>query len=283
MHKKSSIDLQSFYPESLQIIKIEDDNEQIKITLKSNKHSHNCPKCGEKADRYHAVYMRTVQDLPIFQKNVILRIKAYKYDCENEKCEVLSFAEYYDDFIGRSDRMTGRLENFIRTLALATNCEGAAVICKELGIHTSGDTIIRMLRKLTDEPIKKCGETIGIDDFAYRKGKTYCTVICDGETHKPIEVLDGRDGFALKEWLQQNNQVKKVTRDRAGAYAKAISEALPDAMQIADRFHLHQNLFTAVKDALNGIIPNEILIKNKISELENYAPSEEFSTKDKKN
>ena len=283
MDKKSSIDLQSFYPESLQIIKIEEDLEQIKITMKSNKHSHHCPKCGKKADRYHAVYMRTVQDLPIFQKNVILRIKAYKYNCENEKCEVLSFAEYYDGFIGRSDRMTDRLENFIRTLALETNCEGAAVICKKLGIHTSGDTIIRMLRKLKDEPVRKCGETIGIDDFAYRKGKTYCTVICDGETHKPIEVLDGRDGFALKEWLQQNNQVKKVTRDRAGAYAKAISEALPDAMQIADRFHLHQNLFTAVKDALNGIIPNEILIKNKISELENHVPPEEFLTKDKKN
>ena len=89
MREKSSIDLQSFYPKSLQIIKIEEDSEQIKITMKSNKHSHTCPNCGKEAERYHAVYMRTVQDLPIFQKNVILRIKAYKYDCANENCEVL--------------------------------------------------------------------------------------------------------------------------------------------------------------------------------------------------
>jgi transposase len=287
MCEKSSIDLQSFYPESLQITKIEEESQQIKITMKSRKRSHQCPKCEQEAERYHSVYMRTVQDLPIFGKNVILQIKAYKYDCKNENCEVLSFAEDYDEFIGRSDRMTDRLESFIRTLALETNCEGAATICAELGIRTSGDTIIRILRKLTEEPVRESGETIGVDDFAYRKGQTYCTVICDGETHKPIEVLDGRNGVALKEWLKNNKQVKKVTRDRAGAYAKAISEALPEAMQIADRFHLHQNLLTAVKEALNGVIPNEILITNKMPELENYVPpekqTEEAEADDKKN
>ena len=159
-----------------------------------------------------------------------------------------------------------------------------------MGIRTSGDTIIRIVRNLTDTPVAQCGEVIGVDDFAYRKGQTYCTVICDGETHRPIEVLDGREGVTLKEWLKNNKHIKKVTRDRAGAYAKAISEALPEAMQIADRFHLHQNLLTAVKDALNGVIPNEILIPNKIPEFENYTlpekpetKAEEITTLDKKN
>ena len=287
MVEKSSINLQMFYPESLQIIKIEEEPWQIKITLKSQKHSHECPKCKQQMPMYHATYMRTVQDLPIFQKNVKLQIIAYDYYCTNKDCEVVSFAESYGGFIGKSDRMTDRLEDFIRTLALETNCEGAAAICKELGIRVSGDTIIRILRKLVGTPATQCGDTIGVDDFAYRKGQTYCTVICDGATHKPIEVLDGRDGVALKEWLRHNKQIKKVTRDRAGAYAKAISEALPDAMQIADRFHLHQNLLTAVKDALNGVIPNEILIPNKLAEFENPAPPEtrpeETAARDKKN
>jgi len=136
-------------------------------------------------------------------------------------------------------------------------------------------------------PVAECSDTIGVDDFAYRKGQTYCTVICDGVTRKPIDILDGRDGIALKEWLRANKQVKKVTRDRAGSYAKAISESLPEAMQIADRFHLHQNLLTAVRDALNGVIPNEILIPNKIQEFENPVPldtkAEESNAKDKKN
>ena len=121
MVEKSSIDLQAFYPKSLQIIKIEDVPHQITITLKSQKHSHECPKCRQEMPIYHATYMRIVQDLPIMQKNVKLQIKAYDYYCTNEDCEVVSFAENYGGFIGKCDRMTDRLEGFIRTLALETN------------------------------------------------------------------------------------------------------------------------------------------------------------------
>jgi transposase len=75
-----------------------------------------------------------------------------------------------------------------------------------------------------------------------------------------VEILFGRDGDTLREWLKRNKQVKKVTRDRAGAYAKAISDELPEAMQIADRFHLYQNLLKAVKEALKHELPNTIAI-----------------------
>lgn len=211
---------------------------------------------------YHGTYERTVQDLPIFQKRVLLNITAYEYYCANEACEATTFSEDYEGIIGRCGRMTSRLEDFIRMLALETNCEGAASICREMRIQVSGDTIIRMLRKLNDIPLPVCNDTVGVDDFAYRKGQTYCTVICDGTTHKPIEILDGRDGVILKEWLRKNKQIKKVTRDRAGAYAKAISDELPQAMQIADRFHLHQNLMKAVKEALKHELPNTIAIPN---------------------
>jgi transposase len=87
--------------------------------------------------------------------------------------------------------------------------------------------------------------------------------VCDAATREPVEVLEGRDGSALREWLKRNKQVKKVTRDRAGAYAKAISDELPGAMQIADRFHLHQNLLKAVKEALKQELPNKIAVPNK--------------------
>ena len=262
MRRESDLDMQAFYPEELQITQISEQEKALIIHLKSQKHSYRCPKCAVEMTAYHGTYQRIVQDLPIFQKKVSLQITAYDYYCKNGQCGVTTFVEDYGDFIGRSDRMTGRLEDFIRMLALETNCEGAAAICKEMGIRVSGDTIIRMLRKMSGAPVPVCGDTIGVDDFAYRKGQTYCTVICNGETHEPIEILDGRNGDALREWLKKNKQVKKVTRDRAGAYAKAISDELPDAMQIADRFHLHQNLMKAVKEALKHELPNHIAIPN---------------------
>ena len=79
-------------------------------------------------------------------------------------------------------------------------------------------------------------------------------------THKPVAILDGRDGKTLKEWLSKNKHVKAVTRDRASAYSAAIKEILPDAMQIADRFHLHQNLLEAIRNTINSVLPVDIRI-----------------------
>jgi transposase len=274
MSNKTSIDLQMFFPKSLKITEIIETEQTLIVHMKSLTHGQICPKCGLGMSKYHGTYERTVQDLPVFQKRVLLVITSYEYYCENEACKATTFTEDYEGFVGRFGRMTNRLEDFIRMLALETNCEGAAAICKEMNIKVSGDTIIRMLRKLNDLPLPPCGDTIGVDDFAYRKGHAYCTVICDVETHRPIEILDGRDGKTLREWLKKNKQVKKITRDRAGAYAKAISDELPEAMQIADRFHLYQNLLTAVKDALKAELPNKTAIPDTVNEMADKAKQE---------
>jgi len=263
MSDKKSVDLQSYYPESLKIERVDEKEDEVLITLKSRKHSHMCPACGQEMRAYHGTYQRMVQDLPILSKGVKLKIKAYEYYCDNPDCEVTSCAEDYDGFVGRCGRMTYRCEDFVRTLAFETNCEGAAMICRLIGIKISGDTIIRMLRKLVDYTLKPMGDVIGVDDFAYRKGKRYCTAIYDGVTHATIDILEGRDGTTLREWLGRNKQIKIVTRDRASAYAKAIADELPNAIQVADRFHLHQNLLTAIKEALKQELPNQILIPNK--------------------
>lgn len=89
---------------------------------------------------------------------------------------------------------------------------------------------------------------------------TYVRQVQDEETHHPITLLDGRDGTSLRKWLKNNKHIKVVTRDRASAYANVIAEELPDAMQVADRFHLHQNLLEAIKKALNHELPATIKI-----------------------
>lgn len=270
MDVRDTINLSGFYPDSLKIIKVSVEEDKIIIEMKSQKHSHECRKCEREMTKYHATYPRTVQDLPILGKQVVLKIRSYNYYCDNNECEVKSFVEDYESFIGKSKRMTYRCEELVKTIALETSCEGASAICKKLGIRISGDTIINMLKnesagKATFYEVNPGITSIGIDDFAYKKGQSYCTIICDGERHRPIEVLEGRDGKTLKEWLTENKKHMKITqvsRDRASAYAKVIAEILPEAMQIADRFHLHQNLLDAVKKAIKEILPNEIAIPN---------------------
>lgn len=120
-----------------------------------------------------------------------------------------------------------------------------------MGINISGDTVIRLLlRKFSEQETIFTGNIIGIDDFAFKKGHTYGTFLVYGETHQPIDLLNGCNGTTLRRWLKQNQQVKVVTRDRATAYARVLMEELPDVMQIADQFHLHQNLLKAVKKAM---------------------------------
>lgn len=150
--------------------------------------------------------------------------------------------------------MTERCADFICTLAMETSCEGCSRICRAMNLQISGDSVIRLLTKryrLQSTP--KCGSAIGVDDFAFKKRHTYGTIIVDQATHRPVAILDGRDG-------NNNKHIKTVTRDRASAYSTAIQEILPDAMQIADRFHLHQNLLEAIKNTVNSTIPVDIRI-----------------------
>ena len=260
-YKTSSIELQNFFPEELVVTKVEDTAAAVEIYLKSQSCRCFCPKCFSELTQKRGTYTRTVQDLPILGKNTVLHLSAYEYRCTNENCEVKSAAEDFSGFLDRYRRMTTRCLDLIVTLALETSCEGASRVLQEMGIKISGDTIIRILLREYDEgPKPVCGSVIGVDDFASKKRFKYCTVVVDESSHSPVAVLEGRDGQTLREWLKNNKHVKAVTRDRASAYAKVIREELPNAAQIADRFHLHDNLLTAIKKALNEQIPYEIKI-----------------------
>ena len=261
MHIETKLELQSFYPAELEVANICQTDSKLLIKMFARSKSCTCPRCGAVSEHQHGTYERKIQDLPILGKSTWLLVNAYEYQCDNPECDVTTFAETVNGFLSHYSRMTDRCADLICTLALETSCEGCSRICRAMNLKISGDSVIRLLTKryrLREEV--KCGSVIGVDDFAFKKRHTYGTIIVDGETHTPVAILDGRDGRSLKEWLARNRQVKTVTRDRASAYAAAIQEALPDALQVADRFHLHQNLLEAVKNTVNSIVPVDIKI-----------------------
>ena len=205
-----SADLTPFYPEYFRIDQQYLIGEKIEITAKSTTHQALCPMYGEISRSYHSTYKRKVENLPLLGKNVFISVTAYRYYCENVNCTQKVFAEELEGFAGWFRRKTERLENLITSIALNTNCEGCSRICKAMGINVSGDYLINTLKKRFSGQVHECSETIGVDDWAYKKGHTYGTVICDGATHKPVALLDGRDGASLKEWLLNNKHIKSL-------------------------------------------------------------------------
>ena len=264
----TSLDLQPFFPSELVIQDVKTVSNTVYIEMKSKTTTIRCPKCGKEISKYHAVHKRTVQDLPILGNRTFLKLSLYEFDCDNQDCPCVSVTENFDGFLNGYSRMTERLADFITELALETSCEGAARILQSMNIKISGDTVIRtLLKRFENQDIPSCGSSVRVDDFAFKKRHKYGTIIVDEDTHNPIAVLDGRDGTTLKEWLKKNQHVTTVTRDRASAYAKAIEEILPDAMQIADRFHLHQNLLDAVNKVLGREIPATTAVPIKAEDL----------------
>lgn len=261
MSANSLLDLQRFYPAELEIVSIEEDPDEIRLYMVSRTKSFCCPKCGKDLHKLHSTHHRTVQDLPILGKRVFLDIRVHDFQCPNDSCEIGAFSETFHGFLSHYSRMTERLADFVTILALETSCEASARIMRAMNVKISGDTVIRtLLKRYQAQSHILCGSHVGVDDFAFKKRHTYGTIIVDEDSHMPVAVLEGRDGSALKAWLAKNKQVTTVTRDRASAYAKAVEEILPDCMQIADRFHLHQNLLEAVKNVVNSTVPVDIKI-----------------------
>lgn len=242
------------------IYKIEETNDKIDIFLKSYVHSCKCPNCGHESSDLHSTYERTLQDVPIRCKPTYVHANVFKYNCTNAECTQKVFTEPLP-FASASQVRTDSLNALVLAMAMFMSNEGASTVLSLMGVTISNDTIQRLYDRieLKDNPDV---EVVGIDDVATRKGQKYATAIYDLKDHHMIALLEGRDGLSLKEWLKYHKKIRIVARDRANAYAAAISEVLPECTQVADRFHLMQNLLDRMKDIFKNEIPSAIFIKD---------------------
>ncbi|MBT3749853.1 MAG: ISL3 family transposase [Candidatus Marinimicrobia bacterium] len=228
----------------LKIIQVDFQQNELSIYASSRTKGSRCPACGRLNYSIHDRYYRTVKDLPVFQNSTTIQLRTRKFKCKNQKCDRKVFSEQISHVI-RYSRRTVRVSKLLDRLSIELTGKQGSRMAALLFLKVSASTLTRIALKQPLPEIKQ-PRVLGVDDWAFRKGVNYGTILIDMETSRPIDLLPSRDGQVLKNWLLKYNDVKIVTRDRASSYASAVIEACPNAVQIADRFHLLMNLSDAL-------------------------------------
>ncbi|TAJ05455.1 ISL3 family transposase [Marinilabiliaceae bacterium JC017] len=227
-----------------------------------------CPICGKYSSIVHDHYLRTLSDLPVFQNKTIIILKSRKFKCKNTHCYRKVFSEQTQSIV-RYSRRTLRVSEILDSLSIELTGKLGSILSKKMLIKVSKSTITRIAHSQPLPQIKQ-PKVLGIDDWAYRKGVSYGTILIDMETSRPIDLLPSREGADLKKWITEYSDVEIVTRDRASSYSSAIDEVCPNAVQVADRFHLLMNLSDALDKYFKSINPKiNNLIKEKSDEILN--------------
>ncbi len=212
-----------------------------------------CPLCGSRSKRLHSYYCRKLKDLPIISRSVNIELRVRKIFCDNPKCSKKVFSQQLPDEVVPYSRRTSRADERLLHLSKETSANKGSWISEQMMLRVSSSTCLRIMHKCNVSPPAKMTH-IGIDDWAYHKGHTYGTIVVDRETGKTVEVLKSREKEDIAEWLRQYPDIRTITRDRGDCYIQAVSEALPHAIQIADRFHLIVNYSDHVRNTVKRLI-----------------------------
>jgi transposase len=223
--------------------------ERIIMVLRPARERSCCPACHRRSDRIHSWYRRRLRDLPWEGIPVRIELRVRRFFCDSDGCPQRIFTEQLSQTAPRYARRTSRLSLALEQITLALGGSAGSRLAGQLGILASGSTLLRQLRCLTvDESASP--RVLGIDDWAWRKGRRYGTILCDLERGKVIDLLPERSSESAEQWLRTHPGAEIVSRDRASLYAEAVSKAAPQAVQVADRWHLLHNMREALVDAL---------------------------------
>ncbi|GGT16644.1 ISL3 family transposase [Nonomuraea spiralis] len=219
---------------------VEDEDDLIRVMARTRDEPVPCPVCGALSGRAHGHVSRTVTDVPVDGRLVVVSLQVRRLVCPEWGCPRQTFREQAPRLIERyqrrASRLTGQLGAVVKELAGRASARLSVV----LAVTISRSTALRLLARLPLPPLR-IPRVLGVDDFALKRRHRYATILIDAATGERIDVLPGRGADVLETWLRSRPGVEIVCRDGSGAYGEAVRRALPDAVQVGDRWHLWAN------------------------------------------
>lgn len=245
-----------FLPESsnFEIEKVAVSELGVVLSLAHRLSSSLCPLCAQPAHRVQSRYTRTLSDLPVSGLRVQLVVLVRRFYCDNNECKRRIFSQRFPTLTRPYAKRTDRLSQALREVGLVLGGEAGAALARKLGMGTSPDTLLRVIKaeisasSSPDPTLKNPTLTkIGLDEWSWKKGQTFGSIIVDLTTNRVVDLLQNRSGETVKKWLRDHPGIELISRDRSTEFALAASEAAPQAIQVADRFHIVRNLAEQVE------------------------------------
>jgi len=225
-----------------------------------------CPVCRVESRSRHSVYTRTLGDLSAQGTPVTVLVRVGRWRCRNGRCERRIFAERLPAVAAPFARETDRLAGIARLFGHSAGGRPSERLMARLGMRVSDTTILRRVKQhARTKPHQAVLRVAGVDEWAWRKGTKFGTIIVDLERRRVVDVLADRVAVRIADWFRQHPDLKIINRDRDGLYADAARQGAPQARQVADRFHLLKNLRETRARQLGGF---EAPIRGSASELE---------------
>ena len=234
------------FPTTLSLDTVEVQGQTIKVHLRAATPTAACPRCGTAGSRVHSRYQRTIADISFGGRCLVLKLLVRKWICPEISCPQRIFAECFPGLVQRYARMTDRLIKVLQAVGVTTSGADAARILSELAMPTTAKTVIRRVLQLA-LPSEGAVCVAGIDEWAWKKGSHYGTILVDLQQRRMAALLSDRSEETAAAWLANHPEMKWIARDRGKIFRDAATHGAPQAQQVADRFHLQQNLAEALK------------------------------------